>query len=54
MTSKDTPKEWVLGNEVVGLGDQVYEVPTCPTCGEVTYSMPRCPFCNQLLKDPEA
>jgi hypothetical protein len=48
----DEPKEWVLGNTTIGLGDVIYDVPTCPTCGEVTYSMQRCPFCNQLLIDP--
>lgn len=48
----DIPAEWVMGNEVMGLGEVMYSVPTCPTCGEVTYSQPRCPFCNQLLKEP--
>jgi len=48
----DNPKEWIWGNDVVGLDDKPYGMPTCPTCGDVTYSMERCPFCNQMLKDP--
>ena len=45
-------KEWILGNEVLGLDDKPYSVPTCPNCKEITYSMPECPFCGQMLKDP--
>ena len=46
------PTEWALGNEVLGLDDKSYSVPTCPNCKEVTYSEPDCPFCGQALKDP--
>lgn len=48
----EIPEPWTWGNEVMGLNDRPYSVPTCPTCEEVTYSEPRCPFCGQALKDP--
>lgn len=48
----EIPREWILGNEVLGLDDKPYSVPTCPNCKEVTYSEPRCPFCGQALVDP--
>lgn len=53
MKEKDTPKEWIYGNEVVGIGGGAYKVPSCPSCGEPTYSEARCLFCNQLFKEPD-
>jgi len=49
-----TPREWIYGNDVIGLDGEPYVVPTCPTCKEVTYGEPCCPFCGQALKDPPA
>lgn len=51
MKEKDLAKEWIYGNEVVGVGGKAYKVPTCPSCGEPTYSESRCLFCNQLIKE---
>lgn len=49
----ETPVEPIMGNEVLGLNDVCYSVPTCPACGEVTYSQPRCPFCGQLFRQED-
>ncbi|EHQ88233.1 hypothetical protein [Desulfosporosinus youngiae] len=47
----ETPTEWILGNELVGIDDKPYRVPTCPTCKEPTYGESKCPFCGQALTD---